>query len=138
MTTIGQNSPATPLPRTAVPSGVSSSPASDRIGTSVPSAVVASATPRIHPSASTPDSSRIVPAARPIASDIAQPAVPSPSARRGTRFSTTSSPAKKNRNTSPMVGEELDVRVGVREAERLGADEDPQDDLDHDGRQEQR
>ena len=40
MTTIGQNSPATPEPSTAEPSGVGSRPASARIGTSVPSAVV--------------------------------------------------------------------------------------------------
>ena len=41
---IGQNSPATPVPSTALPSGVGSRRASERIGTSVPSAVVANAT----------------------------------------------------------------------------------------------
>ena len=137
MTTIGQNSPATPLPRTAVPSGVSSSPASDRIGTSVPSAVVASATPRSHPSASTPglledrpggeaDRQRHRPAGR-----------AEPERAAGNALLDHLEPGEEEQEHEPEVGEELDVRVGVREAERLGADEDPEDDLDHDGRQEQ-
>ena len=46
-------------------------------------------------------------------------------------------PGEEEQEHEPEGGEELDVRVGVREAERLRADEDPEDDLDDDGRQEQ-
>ena len=54
MRVMGQNSPATPVPSTAVPSGVGRIPESLRIGTSVPSAVVLNATPSSHPSAPSP------------------------------------------------------------------------------------
>ena len=101
MTTIGQNSPATPVPSTALPSGVGRSPASERVGTSVPSEVVASATPRTHHSASRPLACRTTPAPSPIASETAHPVVPSRSARRGTCLSITSRPAMKNRKASP-------------------------------------
>jgi hypothetical protein len=107
ITTIGQNSPATPEPRTAEPSGIPSRPASPRIGTSVPSVVVASAIPSTHHSPFTPAASRPSPTESPIAIEIAQPAVPSTSARRGTRFSTTSSPAKKKRNTRPKLARKV-------------------------------
>ena len=46
-------------------------------------------------------------------------------------------PGEEEQEHEPQGGEELDVRVGVREAEGLRADEDAQHDLDHDGRQEQ-
>ena len=101
MKMIGQNSPATPVPSTARPSGVGSTRASERIGTSVPSAVVANATASNHHVASTPAASRAMPIARPIASEIPQPMVPRRSASRGTCCSTTSSPAKKNSSARP-------------------------------------
>ena len=101
MTTIGQNSPATPAPSTAEPSGVGSRRASARIGTRVPSAVVLSATPSSQASASRPAWCKTRPIARPIASEIAQPIVPRTSERRATRCSISSRPAKKNRNTRP-------------------------------------
>ena len=100
MTTIGQNSPATPVPSTARPSGVGSRPASPRIGTSVPSEVVLarrrSATlgvqaGRVEREADAPaERERERPAER-----------AARERRRGTCFSTTSRPAKKKRNTSP-------------------------------------
>ena len=43
------------------------------------------------------------PTASPIESEIAQPAVPSATERRGTCFSITSRPAKKKRKTRPML-----------------------------------
>ena len=101
MTTIGQNSPATPVPSTALPIGVGISPASERIGTSVPSAVVASAIPISHHEASTPARSSTIPTVRPRASEIAHPPLPRATARLGTFFSITSRPAKKKRNASP-------------------------------------
>ena len=64
-----------------------------------------------------------------------QPALPRATARRGTCFSTTSRPAKKKRKTSPRVSREAEIRVDPRPAEHLRADQDPEHDLDHDGRQ---
>jgi hypothetical protein len=103
MTTIGQNSPATPAPSTAEPRVVGSRPASARIGTSVPSEVVLSATPSSQASASRPACSRTAPTPIPIAIDTAQPVDPSTSERRATRCSISSRPAKKNRNTRPRL-----------------------------------
>jgi hypothetical protein len=101
MTTIGQNSPATPVPSTAVPSGVRRSPESARIGTSVPSAVVASATPTSQPLAFRPSATRRYPAAIPIASEMPHPTVQRAIERRGTCSSTTSTPAKKKSIARP-------------------------------------
>ena len=103
ITTIGQNSPATPVPSTARPSGVGSRPESETIGTRVPRAVVASATPSSHHSASTPAPSSATPTASARAIEIVQPPVPRTSVARGTFLSITSSPAKKKRKTRPMV-----------------------------------
>ena len=103
MKMIGQNSPATPVPSTARPMTVGSSAASERIGTSVPSAVVASATAISHHSASRPARVEHEPNARPIASEIPQPIVPRRRTFAGTWFSITSSPAKKKSNARPKL-----------------------------------
>ncbi len=84
MKMIGQNSPATPVPSTACPIGVGNRRASERIGTSVPSAVVASATASSHHVTSTPALSKPTPTATPIASDMPQPMVPRRKISRGT------------------------------------------------------
>ena len=101
MTTIGQNSPATPDPSTAEPSLVGSRPASASTGTSVPSAVVLIATPSSQPSASRLPTCSRRPTTTAIASEIAQPIAPRTSDRGATWCSTSSTPAKKNRKTRP-------------------------------------
>ena len=114
MTTIGQNSPATPLPRTAAPSGVGRTPASRRIGASVPSDVVVSAIPSTHHLASRPSSWSTTPTARPTAAESSHPRVPRASDALGTRCSTTSSPTKKKSSPRPSV--ERNCRYGSTSA----------------------
>ena len=75
------------------------------------------------------------PTTRPIASEIAQPIVPRTSERRATRCSISSRPGEEEQEHETEVGEEFDVAVDLREAEPLGADEDPEHDLQHDGRE---
>ncbi len=134
---IGQNSPATPVPSTARPSGVGSMRASERIGTSVPSAVVARATPSSHHSASTPacwrprptreaDRERHPPADRAAAESVARHVVLD-----------DLEPGEEEEKREAEVGEEVDVLVDLGEPEHLGADEDPEHDLDDDGRQDE-
>ena len=101
MTTIGQNSPATADASVFWPRGDRSTPASERIGMSVPSAVVATATAISQPEAPTPAASSEKPAIAPSTIEIPQPSVPRASKRRGTLLWTTSIPARKKRTTSP-------------------------------------
>ena len=44
-------------------------------------------------------------------------------------------PREEEQEDEADVGEELDVGVGLRDVEHLGADQDPEHDLDHDGRE---
>ena len=136
MKMIGQNSPATPVPSTACPIGVGNRRASERIGTSVPSAVVASATASNHHVASTPgavesdadrqpDRQRHAPAHGSRAASIS----------RGTCCSITSRPAKKKSSARPKLDRKVMYSFTVGDIEPLGPDEDPEDDLHHDGRQ---
>ncbi len=137
MTTIGQNSPATPLPRTAVPSGVSEEPGVGQDRDERPE--------RRRRERDAEDPSLGVDAGlledRPGGEADRQGHRPAgraePECAAGNALLDHLEPGEEEEEHEPEVGEELDVRVGVREAERLGADEDPQDDLDHDGRQEQ-
>ena len=134
MTTIGQNSPATPAPRVAVPSGVRRRPASERIGTIVPSAVVAKATPSSHPSRvdSPPRGGRRPPRGR--SRSRRPPAVPE--RERAARHALLDhlQAREEEEEDEPDGGQELDVQIGVRDVERLGAHQDPEEDLhDHRG-----
>ena len=73
--------------------------------------------------------------AMPIAIEIAQPAVPRRSERRATRCSTSSIPAKKNRKTRPKLARKsMWVSISAQ-AEPFRADQDPEQDLEDDGRQ---
>jgi hypothetical protein len=63
---------------------------------------------------------------RPIASEIAQPIVPRTSDRRGLE------PREEEQEDEADVGEDLGVGVGLRDVEHLGADQDPEHDLDDD------
>ena len=69
----GPNSPATPAARMNGPSGRRSSPASRRIGISVPIAVVQIATPISSAESTKPISSSTTANASPSASEISQP-----------------------------------------------------------------
>ena len=134
MTTIGQNSPATPVPSTARPSGVEQ----PGVGENRDERAERGRRKRdpeqpafgVYARRPAAEAER-----EPSATEITQPTVPRTSERRGTCFSITSRPAKKNRKTSPKLGKKLDVGVGLRPAEHLRADQDPEHDLDHDGRQ---
>ena len=81
-----------------------------------------------------PPVERDIRARAPIAREIPQPTVPA-GARRGTWCSTTSRPAKKNRSASAEVREERDERVDFVAIRAPRPDEDPEHDLDDDGRQ---
>ena len=135
MTTIGQNSPATADPRVFCPSGDRRTPASERIGTSVPSAVVAIATAINHPEAPTPAASSPKPRTAPMDIEIPQPIEPRVSSWRETLLWIDLDPRQEEEHHEPEGGQELDVRVGLRDVENLWADEDPQQDLDDDDRQ---
>ena len=137
MKMIGQNSPATPVPRTARPSGVGSSRASERMGTSVPSAVVASATaeqPPLgvdtrlleHDPDGEPDRERHAPADRPAPQHLRRHVVLD-----------DLEPGEEEQEREPELREERDVHVHVRDAEHLRPDEDPEHDLDDDRRQDE-
>ena len=132
MTTIGQNSPATPDPSTAEPSLVGSRPASASTGTSVPSAVVLIATPSSQPSASRLPTCSRRPTTTASASEIAQPIAPRTSDRGATWCSTSSTPAKKNRKTRPRSARKSMWSSTCARSRHFRADQDPEQDLEHD------
>ena len=99
--TIGPNSPIAPAPRMQRPSGVSSSPASRRIGSRVPTAVVLSTTATSTGSATSPAARRPKVSARASPTDSPQPAMPSCSGRPRSLAKSSSMPARKNRNDRP-------------------------------------
>ncbi len=102
-TTNGPNSPATPAASTNGPSGRFSSPASRRIGISVPIAVVASAMPTSSAESTKSICWRTKAIVRPSASEISQPSPPSFAGRPRTRSKSTSSPPRKKRKARPTV-----------------------------------
>ena len=103
MARIGPSSPTAPAARTKLPNGVSSSPASRRMGKSVPIAVVVSAIVIMTGARTNPIASRnaTVPAAR--ASESSHPAPASASGRPRMRSKSISSPARKNRKVIPRT-----------------------------------
>ena len=115
-----------------MPKGVGSNPESDRMGTSVPSVVVASATPSSHHSTSRPAACSSPPTPRPRASEIAQPIVPRRTAPGATRFSITSRPAKKKSIARPKLARIATNEKTSCDVEHLRADHDPEHDLDDD------
>ena len=74
-----------------------------RIGTSVPSAVVLSATPSSHHSASMPAACSTLRRESPSANETAQPPVPRTTDLADTRLSITSRPAKKKSSARPKL-----------------------------------
>ena len=75
--TMGPNSPTVPMAETNEPNLVSQTPASRRMGTSVPSAVVVRARPTTTVSSARPADTRAKAAAKPMASDTPHPAAAS-------------------------------------------------------------
>ncbi len=109
---IGPNSPATPAARVYGPSGVSSSPASRRIGISVPIAVVQSATPisRVESTNPVAWSTPAIASASP--SEITQPTPPSLAGRPRIRSKSISMPARKKRNARPVAARKSTIVPG--------------------------
>ena len=105
MNTIGQNSPATPEPSTAEPSGVGSRPVSLRIDTSAPSVVVQRATPSSHHSASRPACCSARPTRSPIAREIAHPDRAARQRRRGNAPLDDLQPGEEEEEAEAEVGE---------------------------------
>ena len=122
-------------PERVLPSGEGRTPASERIGTSVPSAVVARATASSHPDAGTPAASSAKPAAAPSAIETPQPTDPRASRRRGNGAVDHLDAREEEEEDESEGREELDVLVALGDVEDVGPDQDAQEDLDDDGRE---
>ena len=103
MARIGPSSPTAPAATTKLPNGVSSSPASRRMGNSVPIAVVVRAIVIMMGARTNPIASRTDTAHTARTSESSHPAPASASGRPRRRSKSISSPARKNRNVIPRI-----------------------------------
>ena len=101
--TIGPISPMAPTASTVVPKRVLESPASWRMGTRTPSAVVASAMPTTSGSSTIPASSSPKPMTMPSTSPISHPEAARRIGAPAIRRRSISRPARKNRAASPRL-----------------------------------
>ena len=131
---IGPNSPATPAASVNGPSGVSSSPASRRIGISVPIAVVESATPINSVETTKPVACRTPAMPRASASEKSQPHTASFAGRPRIWRKSISMPARKKRNARPTELRKTTSASACDEVEHVRADDDAREDLDDDDR----
>ena len=132
MTTIGQNSPATPVPSTARRAASAAAPR--RRGSGRASrARCASATPTTHHSASSPAAAGR--RRRPADGERERPAGVPRRRTPGARASRRPRARRRRRGTRARSSRGTGVGVDLREVEHFGADQDPEHDLDHDRRQ---
>ena len=130
--TIGPNSPMAPTDKTEGPTGVCSTPASRRIGRSVPSAVVVRQRATTTWSSTSPVARRTTPTASASTRDV--PHEPTALPRWPWRMigEVELGAGQEHQIGQPEIGQRRHDVVRVGQVEHIGTEQDPEDDLDHD------